>query len=66
MTVLVCELYAGVFWGKRGPVEGIAAGPIYLDVSVPPGRRLPLISPAYRHDVFVRHKPWGVRLISTT
>ena len=29
----------GDFWGKRGPVEGIAADPQYLDVSVPPGRR---------------------------
>ncbi len=29
----------GDFWGKRGPVDGIAADPIYLDVSVPPNRR---------------------------
>ena len=29
----------GSFWGKRGPVEGIAADPRYLDVWVPPGRR---------------------------
>lgn len=29
----------GEFWGKRGPVEGIAADPQYLDVWVPPGRR---------------------------
>ena len=29
----------GDFWGKRGPVEGIAADPQYLDVWVPPGRR---------------------------
>lgn len=29
----------GDFWGKRGPVEGIAADPRYLDVWVPPGRR---------------------------
>jgi redox-sensitive bicupin YhaK (pirin superfamily) len=29
----------GEFWGKRGPIEGIAADPQYLDVSVPPGRR---------------------------
>jgi redox-sensitive bicupin YhaK (pirin superfamily) len=29
----------GDFWGKRGPVEGIAADPRYLDVSVPPGVR---------------------------
>lgn len=29
----------GEFWGRRGPVEGIAADPQYLDVRVPPGRR---------------------------
>jgi redox-sensitive bicupin YhaK (pirin superfamily) len=29
----------GNFWGQRGPVEGIAADPRYLDVSVPPGKR---------------------------
>ena len=29
----------GEFWGKKGPVEGVAADPRYLDVSVPPGRR---------------------------
>lgn len=29
----------GDFWGRRGPVEGIAADPQYLDVWVPPGRR---------------------------
>ena len=27
------------FLGKKGPVDGIAADPIYLDVSVPPGQR---------------------------
>jgi len=34
----------GEFWGKKGPVEGIAANPVYLDVSVPAGvaRRLPV------------------------
>jgi len=26
----------GKFWGKSGPVDGIAAEPMYLDVSVPP------------------------------
>ena len=25
------------FWGKHGPVEGVAADPRYLDVWVPPG-----------------------------
>jgi len=33
------KLITGSFWGKRGPVDGIAADPIYLDVSVPPGQR---------------------------
>jgi redox-sensitive bicupin YhaK (pirin superfamily) len=29
----------GDFWGRRGPVEGIAANPRYLDIHVPPGQR---------------------------
>jgi len=29
----------GEFWGKRGPVEGVAADPNYLDISVAPGQR---------------------------
>ncbi len=33
------RVVCGSFWGKRGPVEGIAADPVYLDVSVPPGKR---------------------------
>jgi redox-sensitive bicupin YhaK (pirin superfamily) len=33
------RVIVGDFWGKRGPVEGIAADPRYLDVSVPPGVR---------------------------
>jgi redox-sensitive bicupin YhaK (pirin superfamily) len=33
------RLVCGNFWGKRGPVDGIAADPIYIDVSVGPGRR---------------------------
>ncbi len=32
------RVVCGEFWGKRGPVDGIAAEPIYLDVWVPPGR----------------------------
>jgi hypothetical protein len=31
------RIITGKFWGKRGPVDGIAADPLYLDVSVPPG-----------------------------
>ena len=33
------RVVCGNFWGKKGPVDGIAADPIYLDVSVPPGRQ---------------------------
>ena len=33
------RVVCGTFWGKTGPVDGIAADPIYLDVSVSPGRR---------------------------
>jgi hypothetical protein len=33
------RIICGSFWGATGPVEGIAADPQYLDVSVPPGRR---------------------------
>ena len=33
------RVVCGSFWGKRGPVDGIAADPLYVDISVPPGRR---------------------------
>jgi len=33
------RIVCGSFWGKTGPVQGIAADPTYLDVSVPPRRR---------------------------
>ncbi len=33
------RVICGEFWGRRGPVDGIAADPRYLDVWVPPGRR---------------------------
>jgi len=41
------RIVCGSFWGKKGPVDGIAADPIYLDVTVPPGRRksLPVDTP---------------------
>lgn len=31
------RIICGEFWGKRGPVEEVAADPSYVDVSVPPG-----------------------------
>jgi len=33
------RVVVGDFWGERGPVDGIAADPQYLDVWVPPGKR---------------------------
>jgi len=35
MVRVIC----GDFWGKQGPVDGVAAEPRYLDITVPPGRR---------------------------
>jgi len=32
------RVICGEFWGKKGPVDGVAASPQYLDVSVPPNR----------------------------
>jgi redox-sensitive bicupin YhaK (pirin superfamily) len=43
------KVVCGTFWGKTGPVEGIAADPIYLDVTVPPGRRVTLPVETDRH-----------------
>lgn len=31
------RVICGEFWGKKGPVDGVAADPNYFDVSVPPG-----------------------------
>jgi redox-sensitive bicupin YhaK (pirin superfamily) len=33
------RIVVGDFWGRTGPVEGVAADPRYLDVSVPPGKQ---------------------------
>jgi len=33
------RVVCGSFWGTKGPVDGIAADPVYLDVSVPAGVR---------------------------
>ncbi len=31
------KVIVGEFWGKKGPVDGIAADPQYLDISIPAG-----------------------------
>ena len=33
------RVICGEFWGKKGPVEGVAADPSYVDVFVPAGQR---------------------------
>jgi hypothetical protein len=43
------RIVCGNFWGKSGPVEGIAADPIYLDVSVPSGKTKLLPVETTRH-----------------
>jgi redox-sensitive bicupin YhaK (pirin superfamily) len=43
------RVIVGDFWGKKGPVEGVAADPQYIDVSVAPGRRKRLRVETSRH-----------------
>ena len=33
------RVITGHFWGQTGPVDGISADPLYLDISIPAGRR---------------------------
>jgi redox-sensitive bicupin YhaK (pirin superfamily) len=64
------KVICGDFWGKTGPVDGIAAEPRYLDVSVPPGKRKTLKVEVERHafayvfagsgDFRAASKPFGV------
>jgi quercetin 2,3-dioxygenase len=47
------RVICGSFWGQRGPVDGIATDPRYLDISVPPGQRrrieVPLTANAFAY-----------------
>jgi quercetin 2,3-dioxygenase len=45
----IVRIVCGDFWGSRGPVEGVAADPRYLDVSVPAGKRKTLPVELERH-----------------
>ncbi|RFC00574.1 hypothetical protein B5K08_01520 [Rhizobium leguminosarum bv. trifolii] len=66
------RVICGDFWGKAGPVDGVAAEPIYLDVSVPPGKKKRLPVDTYRNAfayIFAgsgtfrdASKPFGVRV----
>ena len=43
------RVICGSFWGKTGPIDGVAADPRYLDVSIPPStsRRLAVETPRH-------------------
>ncbi|WP_417279997.1 pirin family protein [Celeribacter sp.] len=66
------KIVTGSFWGKRGPVDGIAADPLYLDVSVPPNTRKVLPVDTYANTfayIFAgsasfrdASQPYGVRV----
>ncbi|MFW8634392.1 pirin family protein [Cribrihabitans pelagius] len=43
------KVITGEFWGKRGPVDGIAADPQYLDIHVPAG-----VKKTFRIDTYRR------------
>jgi len=45
----IVRVVCGDFWGRRGPVEGVAADPRYLDISVPAGKRRTLPVELERH-----------------
>jgi quercetin 2,3-dioxygenase len=64
------RVVCGDFFGRRGPIEGVAADPRYLDVTVPPGKRKTLRVELERHafayvfegsgDFRAASKPFGV------
>jgi redox-sensitive bicupin YhaK (pirin superfamily) len=43
------RIVCGTFRGRSGPVDGIAADPLYLDIAVPPGQRKTLPIETTRH-----------------
>ena len=43
------KIITGSFWGKTGPVDGIAADPLYLDIFVPAGVRKSFAVDTYRN-----------------
>jgi quercetin 2,3-dioxygenase len=45
----IVRVICGEFWGRKGPIEGVAADPRYLDVSVPPGQKKRLAVETSRH-----------------
>ena len=54
------KVIVGQFWGKSGPVDGIAADPQYLDISVPAGVRKTFKVDTYRRAFAYVFKGAGV------
>jgi redox-sensitive bicupin YhaK (pirin superfamily) len=53
------KVIIGSFWGKNGPVDGIAADPQYLDVYVPAGVKKTLPVDTYRRAFAYIFEGWG-------
>jgi len=45
----IVRVVCGSFWGKKGPVDGIAAEPRYLDLWIPPRKKKTLPVESSRH-----------------
>ena len=68
----VAKIITGNFWGQQGPVDGIAADPLYLDISVPANVKRRFKVDTYRNTfayIFAgsgkftdASQPYGVRL----
>jgi redox-sensitive bicupin YhaK (pirin superfamily) len=43
------RVICGEFWGKTGPIDGVAADPRYVDISVPPGAHKRFAVETYRN-----------------
>ena len=43
------KVITGEYWGEKGPVDGIAADPLYLDISIPAGQPKRLKIDTYRN-----------------
>ncbi|KPB02048.1 pirin family protein [Ahrensia marina] len=44
----IVRVVVGEFWGKKGPVDGIASEPQYLDITVPAGKKKSFKIDTYR------------------
>lgn len=44
----IMRVVVGEFWGKKGPVDGIASEPQYLDITVPAGKKKSFKIDTYR------------------